>query len=133
MAMFSKRSLEGVILIDHRNSPGISEEFIRKNNLDAPAVGAGKTFESALVNCHSCSRDVVLNPNRSRDRAYCFIHDAYLCDQCAAAQRAGAVCVPYRERMFRMFTKLMRRQEEKKNRPPQVEKGDQSCRLTLLP
>lgn len=107
MAVFSKRSQEGVVLIDHRNSPGISEEFVRRNKLDCPAVGAGKTYESATICCHSCSRSVVLNPNRSRERAYCWVHDAYLCDQCAAAQKAGAVCVPFRERMYRFYLKII--------------------------
>jgi hypothetical protein len=106
--MLSKRSQEAYILIDHRNSPGISPEFVRANGLDAPAVGAGQTFESAMVVCHCCQADVVLNPNRTRERAWCWKHDAYTCDNCAAAQKAGAECVPAEKRYEQIWDKINR-------------------------
>lgn len=106
--MFSKRQREGVVLIDHRNSPGISPEFIAKNNLDAPAVGAGQTFESAVSVCHHCQRDVILNPNRSRERGWCWNCDHYICDDCTAARQAGAPCVPFIQRMERHFNRLIK-------------------------
>jgi hypothetical protein len=101
--MPSKRAREAYIMIDHRNSPGISPEFLRANNLDGPAVGAGVTFESAMAVCHCCGADVVLNPNRSRDRAWCMKHDAYLCDLCDAARSAGQDCTPYEQKLTAIF------------------------------
>lgn len=105
--MKTKRSAEGVILIDHRNSPGLTEEFMRANKLDGPAVLAGHTFESALVVCHSCQRDVVLNPNRSRPKAWCRKHDAYLCDLCDQRRAAsGGECVPAEQKIEELFRKI---------------------------
>lgn len=88
--MKTKRSQEAYVLIDHRDSPGISPEFVRANGLDAPAVGAGQTFESAVVVCSHCGADVILNPNRTRHREWCYACDAYICDGCALAVKLGA-------------------------------------------
>ncbi len=123
--MVSKRSREAYLMIDHRNSPGISPEFLRANNLDArerlipgvahakdhlrannldaPAVGAGVTFESAVAVCHSCGGDVILNPDRSRPRAWCMKHDAYLCDPCEALRSSGQDCVPYEQKLTELW------------------------------
>lgn len=106
--MKTKRSQEGVVLIDHRNSPGITHEFVAKNKLDVPVVGASQCFESALVNCHCCGGDVILNPDRSRDRHWCWLHDAYTCDTCAVAVRAKGKCVPLKQIMFEAFEKIAR-------------------------
>ena len=104
--MFSKRSQEGYVLIDHRNSPGISHEFVRANNLDVPAVGAGQVFESAISVCHACGGDIILNPNRSRPREWCMEHDAYMCDRCALTRRLTGSCVPLQKRMWDIFKRL---------------------------
>lgn len=105
--MKTKRSAEGVILIDHRNSPGLSEEFMRENKLDGPAVPAGHTFESALIVCHSCQRDVVLNPNRTRERAWCRKHDSYLCDFCDARRAAsGGECISAEQKIEELFKQI---------------------------
>lgn len=108
--MFSKRSQEGVFLIDHRNSPGISAEFVKKNNIGGPIVGAGQTYESAILTCHGCQGDIIINPKRTRDRAYCMTHDAYLCDHCDARRAAaGGTCIPLRQVMEQLYNKLMKR------------------------
>lgn len=106
--MKTKRSREGCLLIDHRNSPGITPEFIRANNLDAPAVGSGVTYESALSVCGHCQADVILNPNRSRERGWCWSCDSYICDNCNAAKAAGAACMPFMRRLERAFERLNR-------------------------
>jgi hypothetical protein len=97
--MATKRSQEGYLLIDHRNSPGITPEFIRSNNLDAPAVGAGVTYESAIAVCGHCSADVILNPQRTRERELCRSCDKYICDGCGAQKKAGSPCVPVQQRV----------------------------------
>ena len=108
--MLRKRDQEGVLLIDHRNSPGITPEFMRANNLDGPAVGAGITYETAIVVCHGCQGDIVLNPNRSRERAWCMSHDAYLCDNCDARRAAaGGTCIPLRQKLEELWNELMKR------------------------
>lgn len=104
--MRSKRSDEGYVLIDHRNSPGVSKEFIIANNLNAPAVGAGQVFESAVVVCHSCGSDIILNPNRSRAREWCMEHDAYMCDRCALMRRLTGSCVPLWKKIEQIFKRL---------------------------
>lgn len=106
--MKTKRSSEGYVLIDHRNSPGITPEFVRANNLDAPAVGAGVTYESALVVCSHCGRDVILNPNRTRDREWCYTCDGYICDGCGAAKKAGAACVTVRQKIAQAFDTIQK-------------------------
>src|ERR1700686_5319728 len=97
-AMKTKRSREAYLLIDHRNSPGITHEFAKANNIEGPIVGAGVTFESAMVVCHCCTRDVILNPDRTRERAWCMVHDAYLCDDCDAARRSRGECVSFQQK-----------------------------------
>lgn len=106
--MTSKRAQEGYLLIDHRNSPGITPEFIRDHKLDAPAVGAGKVLETALTVCHCCGGDVILNPNRSRPREWCMKHDAYMCDNCAMLRKITGSCIPLKQRLFNIFEKISR-------------------------
>lgn len=108
--MFSKREREGVVLIDHRNSPGISEEFIRKNKIDAPAVPGGQTFESALRVCHHCQRDIILLPNRAKEANWCWSCDHDICDMCAAARAAGQQCNPFIRRMEKHFNRIAKNQ-----------------------
>lgn len=107
--MRSKRSDEAYILIDHRNSPGISQEFIASHGLNAPAVGSGEVLESAIVVCHGCGADVILNPNRSRPREWCMQHDAYLCDRCALMRKLTGSCIPLKKRLSDLFERFIRR------------------------
>jgi hypothetical protein len=111
--MRGKQSDEGYVLIDHRNSPGISQEFIVANNLDAPAVGAGQMFESAIAVCHACGGDIILNPNRTRAREWCMEHDAYLCDRCALTRKLTGSCVPLKKRLFDLFERIIRTSNQK--------------------
>jgi hypothetical protein len=103
----TKRSQEGEVTIDHRNSPGITPEFMRAHGLDGPAVGAGVTFVSALVVCHHCGNDIILNPDRTRERGWCWSCDHYICDGCTANRAAGLPCMPMKAVLDRIYTKLM--------------------------
>lgn len=78
MAILSKRSLEGYLLIDNRNAPAVPSIG------GAPAIAAGATFESATLTCSHCHAVVVLNPGRTRERHWCAKCDKYVCDGCAA-------------------------------------------------
>ena len=103
--MSSKRSHEGEILIDHRYSPGLSEEMVHTAGgiprVDAALPpGAGKgVFEAPTFTCSHCPNIVVLNPNRQRARAYCRKCDHYLCDACGAKMAMDKVCLTQKQRM----------------------------------
>ena len=106
--MLSKRSQEGVILIDHRNSPGISPEFMAENGINGPVVEAGQIYESALTSCCQCGTNVILNPKRTRAREYCMACDSYLCDGCGLLRKLGHAHKPLRQTMAELYDKLSR-------------------------
>jgi hypothetical protein len=94
----SKRSLEGYVLIDNRNSPGVPDEVVVSQGLK-PGAGRG-LFESASITCSHCEAIVVLNPDRSRSRGYCPKCDHYVCDACEAIRAlSGGECYPYKARV----------------------------------
>lgn len=78
----SLRSLEGYLLIDNRNSPGLTETILEPGQSpeNVPLVGAGASYESATITCSHCQTVVVLNPMRTRARGYCAKCDHYICD-----------------------------------------------------
>jgi hypothetical protein len=66
--MASLRRHEGYLLLDN-------------------SVSGGARVESATITCAHCHAIVVLNPQRTRPRAYCQKCDHYVCDslRCATA------------------------------------------------
>jgi hypothetical protein len=84
MTVFSKRSHEGYLFVDHRASPGIPEEQARRMGLP-PGAGRG-VFEAPTLGCPHCGSHIVMNPNRVRERAHCFQCNMYICDWCEAAR-----------------------------------------------
>ncbi len=111
--MFSKRELEGYLMIDHRAGPGITPEMARESGLDLPfiSVPGGKLFESATILCHGCERMIVLNPDRSRARGYCPRHDHYLCDECEARRIRTGKCIGFKEMVYELFDQAAKRGE----------------------
>lgn len=93
--MSSKRRFEGEILIDHSDSPGSNPQLAHAAGI--PHVPAGAKFESATICCSHCSRTVILNPDRTRERGYCRKCDRYICDQCTAIMAETLVCVPIKK------------------------------------
>lgn len=89
----SKQRHEGYLLIDNRNSPGVSEELLRATGKDFAFAPPGKLFESATVTCSHCNAVVVLNPDRTRPRGYCAKCDHYVCDHPAC----GLECTPFKQ------------------------------------
>ena len=83
----SKRKFEGCVIIDHRESPGLTPEQVQGHG---PVVGKGELFESATATCVHCQAVVVLNPLRTRPRHYCQKCDDYQCDLCA-----NFPCMPF--------------------------------------
>lgn len=92
--MSSLRSREGYLLIDHRASPGVSEEFVRASGKSAPVVGEGQQLEAATMTCSHCHVQMIRNPLRTRERGYCMKCDHYVCDGCEAVRVKTGVCTP---------------------------------------
>lgn len=95
---------EGYLLIDHRNSPGVSPECVRASGLPTVAVGAGQALESATISCAHCNTIVILNPDRTRPRGYCRKCDAYVCDNPAC----NAECKPHLKTLERLQEQAFR-------------------------
>ena len=93
--MSSKLAKVGYLQIDHRDSPGLTEDMAYRNGLGGMPVGKGQTFESDTFTCVHCTRVVIINPLRTRDRAYCAKCDRYICDMCGAEMARTGVCMPF--------------------------------------
>jgi hypothetical protein len=95
--MHSKRSHEGYLLIDHRESPGVPDALLHALGVPMP-LGAGQgLFEAPTITCSHCQTVLILNPLRTRERAYCAKCDHYICDGCGAALAQSGVCTPFRQ------------------------------------
>jgi hypothetical protein len=79
--MHWKRSQEGYLLVDHRNSPGITERDLTPALRAAGFEAHTGVFESPTIRCAHCGTMVVINPQRTRARHYCQPCDHYVCDQ----------------------------------------------------
>ena len=71
---------EGYMMIDNRNSPGVPDEVLVKQGLP-PGAGQG-LYESATYTCSHCQSVIVMEPKRTRPRAYCGKCDQRICDAC---------------------------------------------------
>jgi hypothetical protein len=108
MSLFSKRALEGYLLVDHSAAPGVARE-IATGNGNAPPVAAGRTFEAPTITCSHCQRVVIVNPLRTRERAYCPKCDHYICDECEARRVAmGGACKTFKQVMDEVDQALSR-------------------------
>lgn len=95
--MFSKREMEGYVMIDHRDSPGFTPEEAARVGYAGLPVGKGMLFQSPTITCSHCQAVVIINPDRSRNRGYCPKCDAYICDQCEAERVLTGVCRPFKQ------------------------------------
>jgi len=86
--MSSLKRYEGYVLIDHRASPGVSEELVRQWHAAGkwtPLVDEGCAYESGTMTCAHCGTIVILNPLRTRPREYCPKCDKYVCGNTVCA------------------------------------------------
>jgi len=90
----SKRSDEGLLMIDHRNSPGVPDHWMPGFKNMPAGCGQG-LFEVPTYSCSHCPQQVVLNPKRRRPRGYCIKCDSYVCDRCHGILAVTKVCKPY--------------------------------------
>ena len=91
--MSSKRRHEGEFMTDHRASPGLPDQFMPAGM--PPRSGQG-LFETPTFTCNHCPRVIIMNPLRTRERAWCRYCDHYICDNCGAILAASRKCLPYR-------------------------------------
>ena len=91
----SQRSREGWLSINHRDSPGLTDAALSTSGAALPPGAGQGMFEAPTVTCSHCQTVVVLNPTRTRDRAYCARCDHYLCDGCGVTLTASGVCRPF--------------------------------------
>jgi hypothetical protein len=95
--MFSKRSYEGYFMADNRNSPGPGEAIANATGLPVGVQAHRGLFEAPTITCSHCQKIVILNPTRTRERAYCAGCDHYICDNCGSARAMGAKCHTYKQ------------------------------------
>jgi hypothetical protein len=105
----SKRSKEGYLMIDHRVTEPIPDEvMVLQHNLP---VGSGRgLFEAPTYTCSHCEYIVVLNPARTRERAYCRGCDSYICDACGERKKHGASCKTYAQYVDEIMTAAVKQE-----------------------
>ena len=95
MIMQTKRRHEGYVLIDNRESPGVTASFVQQNGqkgVGVPVVTKGKMLEASTITCAHCQRGVILNPQRAHEREWCSYCDHYLCDNCGLIKKVEGQC-----------------------------------------
>jgi hypothetical protein len=80
--IFSKKSHDGELFVDHRASPGLPERAAFRLGYHPSQVKEGAVFETACYSCSHCQTVVVMNPLRTRERGWCSKCDQYICDGC---------------------------------------------------
>ncbi len=92
----SKLSKDGYLMIDHRATyMPVPEDVLRQCNLP-PQAGKG-LFETRTYTCSHCEYIVIMNPERTRERAYCRGCDSYICDACGAKRALDFTCKTYKQ------------------------------------
>ncbi len=74
-------------MIDHRASPGFTEEEALKLGYGPLAAGEGQLFEAKTNHCSHCGTVVIMNPLRTRERSYCQKCNKYICDNCGITMK----------------------------------------------
>ena len=93
--MKSLRRHEGYILLDNRSNSGIPDAVVHQADLP-PGAGQG-TFEAPTYTCSHCQAIVVINPDRSRERALCRRCMHYICDGCGVKLALTRECKPFKQ------------------------------------
>ena len=72
-------------MVDHRASPGLSAQEAVSLGYHPAQVAEGQLFEAKTNHCSHCGTVVIMNPARTRDRAFCVYCNKYICDNCGIA------------------------------------------------
>lgn len=86
MPFKSKRSNEGELFID-AGPIGVPDNLIIPGVVACPIVKPNRIEEFPTYCCKHCNATVVMNPLRTRDRAYCPGCDHYICDNCEGVRK----------------------------------------------
>jgi hypothetical protein len=119
--MFSKRSREGELMVDHGASPGLPKDFFRNIGLDSPATGEGKRMHMATLTCCHCGGVYLKNPERAQERGYCQKCDDYACDNCMLLLKLGHACTPHLKTL-----------DQAEQRAYRVQQNELTTRFTLI-
>lgn len=93
--MKSKRSHEGYLLLDNSVNQGVPEALVHQAGF--PVGAARGKFECATITCSHCQTVLIVNPLRTRPRAWCSKCDHYLCDACGMALHQTGVCRTFKQ------------------------------------
>ena len=75
----------------------------------ASGMPPGKShFEADTYTCTHCSRVVILNPQRKRDRYKCSGCNHHICDTCAGDMVAGAKCETMQQKYEKYLEQVSR-------------------------
>jgi hypothetical protein len=108
--IFSRRSNEGYVCIDHTESPGFDGKTAALGaRLSLQKfIGGGQKFEAATNTCSHCEKVVVQNPNRTRPRGHCSQCDRFICDPCSADFYLTSECRCWEKRASSYFDQIMK-------------------------
>jgi len=95
--MPSKQRFEGYLMVDHRDSPGLTEE--QSVAVGRPPNSGRGMFEAPTITCGHCLQVLIVNPLRNRARGYCPKCDSYCCDQCEAVRVVKFECNTFAKTM----------------------------------
>ena len=110
--MRSLRRHEGYLLIDNRESPGVSDAMLHAVWPPLPPGAGCGMFEAPTITCSHCQRVVILNPLRTRDRAYCRKCDHYVCDGCGVVLIQSGTCRPFEQIIDEAMEKAVKGAED---------------------
>lgn len=106
--IFSKKTFEGFICIDHSESPGFTQADRALRGSVLPFAGAGQKFQAATNTCSHCERVVIRNPDRTRPRGHCSKCDRFMCDPCSADFYLTSECRCWEKRANDYLAKIMK-------------------------
>src|SRR5215469_13220023 len=103
----------GELIVDHRASPGLPEDFARLVGYDPAQVGEGKIYEVKTLCCSHCGGCAIPNHFRTRERARCLecnnIEGHYICDACDYLRnQPGYVHRPFVQQIDEQLTQIVR-------------------------
>ena len=84
---------EGWLLVDNRHA-AVPMEVIAASGQRNVVGGSARLLEVATLTCSHCQTQLIRNPERMRDRAWCSRCDKYVCDGCKYIVDKTGVCVP---------------------------------------
>lgn len=101
------KDLEGELLLDHRNSPGVPVEMLRQAGL--PDIAGRGLFEAPIYTCGHCQRGVVVIVKAFgvREKRYvCSGCRKVICEGCAREKALTGICKPFEARVLEQLAQL---------------------------